>query len=83
MAYRDFKYLARGTAVNKFLRDKAFNISKNLNYDGYQRSLASMLYIFFDKETTAEELHKPITEKLKTENYIHHLKTVFWFKDNR
>ena len=29
MAYRDFKDLARRTASNKVLRDKAFNISKN------------------------------------------------------
>ena len=52
MAYRDFKDLARRTAVNKFLRDKAFHFAKNLKYDGYQRSHASMLYKFFDKETS-------------------------------
>ena len=37
------------TAADKVLRDKAFNIAKNLKYDGYQRSLASMIYTFFDK----------------------------------
>ena len=52
MAYRDFKDLVRRTAVNKFLRDKAFHFAKNLKYDGYQRSLASMLYKFFHKETS-------------------------------
>ena len=36
MAYGDFKYLARGTASEKVLRDKAFNITKNPTYDGYQ-----------------------------------------------
>ena len=34
--YGDFKDLARGTASDKVLRDKAFNITKNPTYDGYQ-----------------------------------------------
>ena len=74
MAYGDFKDLARRTASDKVLRDKAFNIAKNPKYDGYQRGLASMVYKFFDKrsagsgvnitlefnEQLAKELHKPI-----------------------
>ena len=77
MAYGDFKDLARRTASDKVLRDKAFNIAKNPKYDGYQRGLASMVYKFFDKksagsgvnmkamsdEQLAEELHKPIISK--------------------
>ena len=47
MAYRDFKDLARRTASNKILLDKAFNIAENLKYDGYQRGLASVVYKFF------------------------------------
>ena len=47
MAYGDFKYLARRTTSNKILRNKAFNIAKNLKYDGYQRGFASMVYKFF------------------------------------
>ena len=43
MAYGDFKDLARRTASDKVLRDKAFNIAKNSKYDGYQRRLASMV----------------------------------------
>ena len=35
MAYGDFKDLARRTASDKVLRDKAFNIAKNPKYDGY------------------------------------------------
>ena len=50
MAYGDFKDLARRTASDKVLRDKAFNIAKNPQYDGYQRGLASMVYKFFDKK---------------------------------
>ena len=40
MAYGDFKDLNRRTTADKVLRDKAFNIGKNLKYDGYQRALA-------------------------------------------
>ena len=35
MAYGDFKDLARRTASDKVLRDKAFNIGENPKYDGY------------------------------------------------
>ena len=34
------------------MRDKVFNIAKNLKYDEYQRGLASMVYKFFDKNST-------------------------------
>ena len=78
MAYKDFKDLARRTAVDKVLRDKAFSIAKNPKYDGYQRGLACMVYKFFDRkskgsgvntevkhnEQLAKELHKPITKKV-------------------
>ena len=37
VSYGDFKDLARRTASDKVLRDKAFNIAKNRKYDGYQR----------------------------------------------
>ena len=47
MAYGDFKYLARRTASDKVLRDKALKIAKNPEYDGYQRGLASIVYKFF------------------------------------
>ena len=30
--------------------NKAFNITKNLKYDGYESGLASMVYKFFDKK---------------------------------
>ena len=50
MAYGDFKDLARRTASDKVLRDKVFNIAKNIKNDGYQGGLASMVYKFFDKK---------------------------------
>ena len=49
VAYGDFKNLTRRTASDKILRDKAFNIAKNLKYDGYQRGLASSVYNFLIK----------------------------------
>ena len=51
MAYGDFKDLAKRTAADKVLRDKAFNIAKDSKYDGYQRGLLSMVHKFFDKKT--------------------------------
>ena len=47
IAYGYFKDLAKRTASDKLLRDKAFNIAKNPKYDEYQRGLSSMLYKFF------------------------------------
>ena len=52
MVYEYFKDLPRKTAYNKLLRDKLYNIAKNPKYDGYQRGLDSMVYKFFDKNST-------------------------------
>ena len=57
MAYGDFKDLARRTASDKILRDKAFHIAKNPKYDGYQRGLVSMVYKFFDKKSTGSDIN--------------------------
>ena len=50
MVYGDFKDLKRITFSDKILRDKAFNIAKNLKYDGYQKGLASMVINFLTKK---------------------------------
>ena len=76
MAYGDFKDLAKRTAADKVLRDRAFKIASNQSYDGYQRGLASIVYKFFDKKSQGsgvagnkenihltDELHKPIIKK--------------------
>ena len=57
IVYCDFKDLARRTASDKVLRDKAFNIAKNLKYDGYQRRLASMVYKFLDKKSNGSGIN--------------------------
>ena len=90
MVYEDFEDLTSRTASEKILRDKAFSIAKNQKYDGYQRDIASMIYKFFDKETSdssvknenmsnkelAEELHNFIRKFLKKERYTHLLLTI-------
>ena len=51
-AYADHKDLINRTEADKVLRNKAYDIASNPEYDGYQRGLASMLYKFFDKKST-------------------------------
>ena len=63
MAYKDFKDISRRKASDKILRDKAFNIAKNWNYDGYQRGLTSMVYGFVDKKFYASGAKSEITSK--------------------
>ena len=53
-AYADHKDLINRTKSDNVLRDKAYDIASNPEYDGYQRGLASMVYKFFDKKSTAE-----------------------------
>ena len=55
MAHGDFKDLPRRTTFDKVLRDKAFNNAENPKYDGYQRSLTSMVYTFFDKKSSGAD----------------------------
>ena len=50
MTYGDFKDLTRRTTPDKILRDKVFNIAKNLKYDEHQHGLASMVNNVFDKK---------------------------------
>ena len=53
-AYADHKDLINKTEADKVLRDKAYDIASNPEYDGYQRGIASMVHKFFDKKSTAE-----------------------------
>ena len=58
-AYADNKDLINRTKTDKVLRDKAYSISSNPEYDGYQSSLASMIYKFFDKKSMGSGIAKP------------------------
>ena len=91
-AYADHKDLINRTKSDKVLRDKAYDIASNPEYDGYQRGLASMVYKFFDKKSIgsgikkdmtkssslilADELHKPVIRKFNER------KVYLKFKDN-
>ena len=51
MAYGKSNNLVKRTQSDKVLRDKAFKIASDPEYDGYQRGLTSMVYKFFDKKS--------------------------------
>ena len=68
-AYSDNKDLAKRTIYDKILKDRAYRIAINREYDRYQRELASMVNRSFDKkaglgasvnEKLAQELRKPV-----------------------
>ena len=93
IAYGKSKYLIKGTQSDKFLKDKAFKIANNPNYDGYQRGLASVVYKFFDKKSkgsgiineancqSANELHEPIITKFKKRKVYSSFKDNIWGVD--
>ena len=47
MAYGKPKDLIKRTQSDKVLKDKAFKIANNPNYNGYQKALVSMVYKVF------------------------------------
>ena len=89
MAYGKSKDLVKRTQSDKVLKNKAFKIASNPNYDGYQRGLASTFYKFFDKKLKEVVLlmnqiikwHMNFTnqllENLKKEKFIHLVETIF------
>ena len=75
---------------DKVLKDRANKIARNRGYDRYQRTLASMVYKFFDEKTEsrvsvneqlAEELDKPVIKKLKKRRVYARFKENFWAVD--
>ena len=90
MAYGDFKDLKRSTQSDKVLKDKAFETARNPKYNGYERSLASMVFKFSNKkigagikenEQLANELHKPIIRKFKKRRVYGSYKDNIWGVD--
>ena len=72
------------------MKDRAYEISKNRNYDGYQRALASMVYKFFEKKTgsgisvneqLAKELHTPVIKKFKRRKVYARFNDNLWAAD--
>ena len=93
MAYGKSKDWAKRTQSDEVLRDKAVKIASDPKYDGYQRELASMIYKFFDKNSSgsgvaneqnyqrANELHKPILKKNKKRKVYSSFKDNIWGVD--
>ena len=94
-AYADHKDLINRTEADKVLRDKAYDIASNPEYGDYQRGLASMVYMFFDKKSTgsgintakssssilADELHKPTIRKFNKRKVYSQFKDNIWGVD--
>ena len=94
-AYADHKDLINRTKADKVLRDKAYNIASNKEYDGYQRGLTSMVYRFFDKKSVgsginkekssssilADERHKPIIKNFGKRKVYSQFKDNIWGVD--
>ena len=66
-AYADHKDLINRTKSDKVLRDKAYDIASNPEYDGYQRGLASMVHKFFDKKSMGSGIKKDTTKSSSLE----------------
>ena len=94
VAYGDSKNFKKRTAADKVLKNKAFNIAKDPEYDGYQRGLASMVYKCFDKKTKgsgvkstpqneqlAGEFHKPINRTFRKRKVYSAFKDNIWAAD--
>ena len=87
-AYAKYKDVENRLISDQKLKNSAYDIASNPEYDGYQRGLASMVYKFFDKESMgsgiardsfsilADELHKPVIKKFNKR------KVYLQFKDN-
>ena len=69
-AYADDKDLINRTKSDKVLRDKAYNIASNPEYDGYQRGLASMVYKFFDKKSMGSGINTTKSSSLERSSLI-------------
>ena len=93
MAYGKSKDLIKRTQSDKVLKDKAFKIANNPNYDGYHRGLASMVYKFFDKKSKgsgiinepnyqlANKLYKPIIREFKERKVYSSFRDNIWEVD--
>ena len=70
-AYANHKDLINRTEADKVLRDKAYDLASNPEYDGYQRGLASMVYRLFDKKSTARPSSLERTRSgIKKDSYL-------------
>ena len=89
IAYGKSKDLTKRNDSDKVLRNKAFKIASDSKFGGYQRGLASMLYMFFEEKNSSgssiptepnyqlsNELER-LLENLRSEKFIHLLDAIF------
>ena len=84
-SYANSKDLAKRTVSDKALKDRAYEITLNLKYDGSQRGLTSILYKLFDKKSESgtasklkanlnemldQKLHKPVIKKIQKKKRV-------------
>ena len=94
MAYGKSKDLAKRTQSGKVLRDKAFKIASYPEYNSFQKGLASMVYKFFDKNSSgscvaaiepnyqfANELHRQIIRRFKRRKIYSSFRENIWGVD--
>ena len=94
MAYGKSKDLVKRIQSDKVLKDKAFKIASDPNFNGYQKELASMVYKFFDKKSKGSgivtnesnyqltnELHKPIIRKFEERKVYSYYRDNIWGVD--
>ena len=71
MAYGGFKDLARRTASDEILGDKAFNKTKNPKHGGCQRGLTSMAYKIFDEKSSGSSVNNEIKQNQQLAQELH------------
>ena len=88
--YSESNNLYKRIVLDKILKYRAYEITRNGGYNKYQRALASMVYKFFNKKTgsgvsvnkqLAEELHKPVSKKFKRMKVYVRFKVNIWAAD--
>ena len=84
-AYHYTKGLANRTISIKILKDRGYEIARNLKYDGYKRGLTDTMYKIFGRGSGAsvneylpEELHKPVIKKFKRSRVCVRFKDNIW-----
>ena len=96
-AYNKYKDSLNRKKSDVVLKNKALKIAIDTNVNGYQRSLAAMVYKFFNERTKrmgidsgnifpgneilAEELHKPIIKNFKRRKVYSGFKDDIWGVD--
>ena len=88
IAFGKSKDLSKRTQSDKVLRDKAFKITSDPKYGGYQRGQLQWFKIFFDKKSSGKVMLmnqiissqmnfiSKLLENVREEKFIHHLKIV-------